>query len=187
MPDLFAQDEIAKIVDMVRAAAKAAGKMETKDALFAFFVQQCRENLHCVLAFSAVGDSFRNRLRMFPSLVNCCTIDWFLPWPSDALISVARQFLAKAELGSEDLITAVCNVCMTLHRSVAKSAVKFLDELRRNTYVTPTSYLELINMYTSMLKTERTTNQSKVDRYQNGCDKLVSTNAMVEKLQQARP
>lgn len=184
VPDLFPADEMAKIVDLVRARAKAEGKMETKDALFAYFVQQCRENLHCVLAFSPVGDSFRNRLRMFPSLVNCCTIDWFLPWPSDALISVARQFLAKVDLGSESLVAAVCNVCMSIHRNVAKGAGKFLDELRRPTYVTPTSYLELINMYTSMLGTQRKDNQDKVDRYQNGCDKLVSTNAMVEKLQQ---
>ena len=27
---------------------------------------------------SPIGDAFRRRLRMFPSLVNCCTIDWFI-------------------------------------------------------------------------------------------------------------
>ena len=27
---------------------------------------------------SPVGDAFRSRCRMFPSLVNCCTIDWFI-------------------------------------------------------------------------------------------------------------
>lgn len=46
-------------------------------ALFAFFVARCRENLHIVVAFSPIGDAFRQRLRQFPSLVNCCTIDWF--------------------------------------------------------------------------------------------------------------
>lgn len=30
-----------------------------------------------VLAMSPIGEAFRNRLRQFPSLVNCCTIDWF--------------------------------------------------------------------------------------------------------------
>ena len=30
---------------------------------------------------------------MFPSLVNCCTIDWLNPWPKDALFSVAEMFL----------------------------------------------------------------------------------------------
>jgi dynein heavy chain len=42
---------------------------------------------------SPIGDAFRTRLRMFPSLVNCCTIDWFSEWPDDALQSVAKQFL----------------------------------------------------------------------------------------------
>jgi len=33
---------------------------------------------------SPIGDAFRTRLRQFPSLVNCCTIDWFTAWPQDA-------------------------------------------------------------------------------------------------------
>ena len=41
------------------------------------FIERVRRNLHLVLAFSPIGDAFRNRLRMFPSLINCCTIDWF--------------------------------------------------------------------------------------------------------------
>ena len=46
-------------------------------ALFNMFVQRCKEQLHVVLAMSPIGDAFRNRLRKFPALVNCCTIDWF--------------------------------------------------------------------------------------------------------------
>ena len=38
---------------------------------------RCKNQLHIVLTMSPIGDSFRNRLRKFPSLVNCCTIDWF--------------------------------------------------------------------------------------------------------------
>lgn len=45
--------------------------------LFAFFVARCRENLHIVVAFSPIGNTFRNHLRQFPSLINCCTIDWY--------------------------------------------------------------------------------------------------------------
>ncbi len=40
----------------------------------------------------------RARLRKFPSLVNCCTIDWFSEWPADALKSVASQFLKVCTL-----------------------------------------------------------------------------------------
>ena len=46
-------------------------------ALFAYFVSRCRENMHIIIAFSPIGDAFRNRMRQFPSLINCCTIDWF--------------------------------------------------------------------------------------------------------------
>lgn len=50
------------------------------------------------LAMSPIGDAFRNRLRMFPSLINCCTIDWFHSWPTDALELVANKFLEDVEL-----------------------------------------------------------------------------------------
>lgn len=45
-------------------------------------------------ADSPIGETFRDRLRMFPSLVNCCTIDWFSAWPDEALQSVARSYMA---------------------------------------------------------------------------------------------
>ena len=44
--------------------------------------------------FSPIGEVFRARLRQFPALVNCCTIDWFSDWPEEALQSVANRFLA---------------------------------------------------------------------------------------------
>ena len=46
-------------------------------AMYNFFIERVKSNLHVVLAMSPIGDAFRNRLRMFPSLINCCTIDWF--------------------------------------------------------------------------------------------------------------
>jgi dynein heavy chain len=47
---------------------------------------------------SPATDAFRNRLRQFPALVNCCTIDWFAPWPEAALRSVAQYFLGEAKI-----------------------------------------------------------------------------------------
>ena len=55
---------------------------------------------------SPIGAGFRNRCRMFPSLVNCCTIDWFNAWPADALFSVAQRLLSDAgnELGIGEVV-----------------------------------------------------------------------------------
>ena len=72
--------EVSGVVSQaIRPAAQAGDKMAEFSplALFAFFVNRCRQNLHILLAFSPIGDAFRNRLRKFPSLINCCTIDWF--------------------------------------------------------------------------------------------------------------
>ena len=52
-----------------------------RDAIFAHLIGRVRNNLHIVLCMSPVGEAFRTRCRMFPSLVNCCTIDWFTEWP----------------------------------------------------------------------------------------------------------
>lgn len=46
-----------------------------------------------MLCFSPVGQKFRDRARKFPALFNECTIDWFLPWPEEALVSVAETFI----------------------------------------------------------------------------------------------
>jgi dynein heavy chain, axonemal len=92
--NLFAKDELDAILEDVSPRAKAAGNLVTPATLHAFFVAECRKNLHLVLIFSPVGEAFRKRLRMFPALMNCCTIDWFSEWPADGLRAVALQALA---------------------------------------------------------------------------------------------
>jgi len=40
---------------------------------------------------------------MFPSLVNCCTIDWFVEWPREALMGVASSLFSEIDLGEESM------------------------------------------------------------------------------------
>jgi dynein heavy chain len=76
-----------------------------------------KANLHVVLAMSPIGDAFRSRLRMFPSLINCCTIDWFTAWPEDALEMVAKKFLLEIEL--DDYVRNECvNMCQHFHEYI---------------------------------------------------------------------
>ena len=96
VPNLYAADEVERIVSAVRPLAKAAGKLETRDAILQHYVQLVRENLHLVICMSPIGSSFRTRLLMFPSLISCTTIDWYNAWPEEALHSVARRFLNEA-------------------------------------------------------------------------------------------
>jgi dynein heavy chain, axonemal len=94
---------------------------------------------------------------MFPSLVNCCTVDWFSEWPREALLSVAHTFFEKYawSKGEEFMIQALAKMCVEIHTGVAVKAKQLLSELRRYYYTTPTSYLELINLYLMMLNDKK--------------------------------
>jgi dynein heavy chain len=86
VPNLFAKDELEQIDAEMRPIAEAK---KIYDNMYNFFISRVRENLHVVLCFSPIGDTLRIRMRMFPSLVTCTTINWVDPWPEDALLSVS--------------------------------------------------------------------------------------------------
>ena len=58
--------------------------------IFMTYLNRVRKNIHIILAMSPIGEAFVTRLRMFPSLINCCTIDWFTEWPEEALYGVGK-------------------------------------------------------------------------------------------------
>jgi dynein heavy chain len=113
---------------------------------------QVRRNLHIVLSFSPVGSAFQERLRAFPSLVNCTTIDWFSSWPRDALFTVASNNLASLSDGlGEATARKLPNLCVAFHEGVQDLAAQFLAQQKRHYYITPTSYLELLGSYKKLL------------------------------------
>ncbi|XP_074179212.1 dynein axonemal heavy chain 3 [Rhinolophus sinicus] len=174
VPNIFPADEKADLVEKMQTAARTeeGGKMEiTPLSMYNFFIERVKKNLHIVLAMSPVGDAFRNRLRMFPSLINCCTIDWFQSWPTDALELVANKFLEDVEL--EDRIrTEVISMCKYFQESVKELSREYYSTLRRHNYVTPTSYLELILTFKTLLQSKRQEVDTMRNRYLTGLQKL---------------
>lgn len=152
-------------------------------ALFNFFVQTVREHLHVVVTMSPIGVNFRTRVRKFPALVNCCTIDWLHPWPEDALLAVATKFLDEIDMPSDER-RACIEMCRYFHTSTQDLTRDFLRNLNRHNYVTPTSYLELINTFKDLLDQKRREVLEGKRRYEAGLDKLDSTHKQVGKMQE---
>ncbi|KAK9408021.1 dynein heavy chain 6 axonemal [Crotalus adamanteus] len=183
VPNLFEKDELEFVMAATRPKAKEAGIAEgNRDEVFQYFISRVRQKLHVVLCMSPVGDAFRARCRMFPSLVNCCTIDWFVQWPKEALLSVSRTFFMHVDLGTDRMKEKLSVMCVDIHMSVTEMAEQYYAELRRRYYTTPTSYLELINLYLSMLGEKRKQLVSARDRVKNGLTKLLETNVLVDKM-----
>lgn len=63
------------------------------------------------------------------------------------------------------------------------AATKFLTNLKRHYYVTPTSYLELISTFKKLLGDKREEILGLKDRYENGYECLITTEAQVSKMQ----
>nr|XP_036848129.1 dynein heavy chain 3, axonemal [Manis javanica] len=173
VPNIFPADEKADLVEKMQTAARTEGeKIEvTPLSMYNFFIERVKKNLHIVLAMSPVGDAFRNRLRMFPSLINCCTIDWFQSWPTDALELVASKFLEDVEL-DDSIRIEVISMCKYFQESVKQLSLDYYNTLRRRNYVTPTSYLELILTFKTLLNSKRQEVDMMRNRYLTGLQKL---------------
>ncbi|XP_053328214.1 dynein axonemal heavy chain 7 [Spea bombifrons] len=186
VPNLFAPDEKQEICERMRQIDRQRDKSKQTDgsplALFNLFIDRCRDQLHVVLAMSPIGDAFRNRLRKFPALVNCCTIDWFQTWPEDALQAVATRFLEDIEM-SDDIRNGCIDMCKSFHTSTMALSEKFRHELQRYNYVTPTSYLELISTFKTLLEKKRSEVMSMKRRYEVGLEKLESASSQVSTMQ----
>ena len=183
VPNIFPLDEKTEIVEKMRTVDKSRPKHLKTDgsplALYNLFISRVRDYLHIVLAMSPIGDAFRNNLRQFPSLVNCCTINWFQAWPADALQIVAQRFLEDVEM-SEDLRHHCVQLCQEFHESTRALSERMLAQLRRHNYVTPTSYLELINTFKVMLDNRRQAVSKQKRRYEVGLEKLSSAASQVD-------
>ncbi|KAK1153304.1 dynein heavy chain 2, axonemal [Acipenser oxyrinchus oxyrinchus] len=181
VPNLYKADEFEEIQSALAEAAKAESLPETPDSIFNYLIERVRSNLHIVLCMSPVGDPFRNRLRQYPALVNCTTIDWFCEWPKDALLEVAEKYLEGMALGAiEGINSKVSQVFVTVHQSVAEYSQKMKLELRRHNYVTPTNYLELVSGYKKLLGEKRKEVGNQVNKLQNGLFKIDETRTKVQ-------
>jgi dynein heavy chain len=98
---------------------------------------------------SPVGDQLRVRCRNFPSLVNCCTLDWFDNWPEQALRTVSVQFFKTNLMIKDDdnLRQAIAEMFPKVHNSVQELAIRFYDEQKRRIYITPKTYLDALNLF----------------------------------------
>jgi len=133
------------------------GLIPTKMNIFSTYLGRVKKNIHLIIAMSPLSNMFQTRLRMFPSLVNCCTLDWFSEWPEEALLGVGKGSVTDTDedLGILEITDKLVQMFKNIHKSVEKTSTRFLNELRRPTYVTPTSFLEQLGMFKSILNRKR--------------------------------
>lgn len=183
VPNLYKKEDFEIIMEVGEKECNSRGIAPTTMNRFTCYVNRVKMNIHMDIAMSPLGEIFRNRLRKFPSLVNCCTLDWFTEWPEEALREVAHGDMAESDttLEKEHLDNCV-EMFVMMHQNVEKKSAEFLENLRRHNYVTPTSYLELLTTYKKVFADKQKELIFKKNRLSRGLQVLADASVEIDKL-----
>eukprot|EP00937_MAST-01D_sp_MAST-1D-sp2_P000194 g194.t1 len=185
LPGLFASDEIIGMTADIAGDFKKFRPhlAESQDNLRKYFIERVRDNLHIMLCLSPVHPLFSLRARRFPGLFSVPTIDWFLPWPSEALVSVSRGYLESHEMEcstatKDNLILHTGRV----HELVVKTCEEYQAKCGKHIFQTPKSYLSFLELYRNTYTAKLEEIREKEHRVNMGLNKLIEGAADVEKM-----
>ncbi|XP_067331791.1 dynein axonemal heavy chain 8-like [Channa argus] len=183
--NLFAKDEIQEITqNLIPVMKKEFPRvLPSFDNLYDYFICRSRKNLHVVLCFSPVGQKFRSRFLKFPGLISGCTMDWFTPWPNEALVAVSKYFLSDfAMVCSDDVKASVVTTMGIYHDKVSETCESYFERFRRRTHVTPKSYISFINGYKTLYSKKYNYINTLAERMNLGLTKLTEASESVAQL-----
>ncbi|XP_011504753.1 PREDICTED: dynein heavy chain 5, axonemal [Ceratosolen solmsi marchali] len=181
--NLFTRDEQAEIISELTPIIKRENqkKILNNEIVMDYFLQRTCHNLHVAFCFSPVGEKFRNRAQRFPALISGCTIDWFQPWPKDALVLVAEHFLHDFDIAcTQEVKSQLVNALGSIQDKVSETSTEYFQRFRRATHVTPKSYLNFIGGYKNIYKMKQQELGEGARRMDTGLAKLEEASISVE-------
>ncbi|XP_060835340.1 dynein axonemal heavy chain 2-like [Rhopalosiphum padi] len=191
---LFNENELEEIKNALSNNIKNADEIESAGTVYSIFIDRVKKNLHFILSFSPIEKSFRIRLKQYPALLNCTTIDWFLDWPKEALLEVASTSLDGLDIlatitgekrvheeenetiARDKLKSSLSSIFSSIHNSVIEYSNHNKVELNCTNNVTPAVYLEMIFRYKKILHEKRIEKQNMSIKLRNGLQTINGIN-----------
>lgn len=173
-------DELKRLEETGRVECQRRNLAINKMNILNSQISILKGNLHVLLAMSPAHEKFAQRVRMFPSFVNCCSLNWMHNWPDEALTGVAKQFLTQNfEI---DNTSDVIQVFKSTHKFVEELSIEFYKVAKRTNHLTSTSYLELLNTYKRIFNLKNSQLIELLNRFETGVQKLFEANQQVEEI-----
>jgi dynein heavy chain len=157
-------------------------KTGSADEMWELVCDTLRQNLHIVLCMSPAGDNLRLYCRNFPGLISNTTIDWFFPWPAEALESVAKVYIKTLNLEEEKFNRVVAHF-VGVHLSMPEYSRKYELTTKRKVFNTPKNYLDFLKCYLTNLDKSREIYEKKIKEYDQGLEMLAEATEEITKLQ----
>ena len=146
-----------------------------------FFFNRIKDNMHLSICMSPIGERFRNYTRNFPALINNTAIDWFMAWPEEALIEVAKKYISRIDI-DEQYKAKLAEQCGFSFKVATEYALRMESELRRIFYVTPTNFIELLKGLEKILAFKRKEIGTQASKLRNGLGRLASASQQVAEM-----
>ena len=185
--NLFSREELSEIVNECLPIMKreASNLSPTRENALTWFLDRVSSNLHVVLCFSPIGEMFRSRALKFPGLISGCTINWYQPWPRSALVSVSSHFLEEFSMDcTSENKQNLYQVMASIQDTVSQSCISYFERFRRQTHVTPKSFLSFIQSYKDVYAAKQEEIGDMANRMNTGLEKLSEASKTVETLKE---
>uniref|UniRef100_A0A668AEI7 Dynein axonemal heavy chain 17 n=1 Tax=Myripristis murdjan TaxID=586833 RepID=A0A668AEI7_9TELE len=170
IPDLFPDDEVDSIIGSVRPEVRGSGLMDTRENCWRFFIDRVRRQLK-------VNPSDKHKDQsLFPGKY-CISIQSAVVSPPCEITSPCDFCFLQPEVKE-----SVSKFMAHVHVSVNHTSKEYLANERRYNYTTPKSFLEQIKLYRCLLGQKSKDLTTKMERLENGLQKLNSTSAQVDDL-----
>jgi len=150
--------------------------------MFNYFMDRLRDNLHVCLCFSPVNAKFPIRAQNFPAVFTV-NINWFMPWPEVALVAVSSAFLGEYKIDcTTEEKQKLYGLTGSFQALVRDMTDVYYARMRKHVYVTPKSFLCLIDFYKQLYKVKYEEINVQERSVNVGLQKLKEASEQVEKL-----
>ena len=127
-----------------------------------------------MICMSPMNAKFAVRARKFPGIISCPTIDWFLPWPSDALVALSQATIQDFPVEcTPEVKQGLMTHMGMVHTLVTQVCDEYFVSMRRKVFQTPKSYLSFIANFTNLYSTKLAALKEKESRVKLGLEKLI--------------
>ncbi|KAK3858557.1 hypothetical protein Pcinc_035261, partial [Petrolisthes cinctipes] len=149
----------------------------------------CREQIQRVKTFVHIvvtcppSHNIGHIIKHYPAFATHVTIDYFQPWPQEALVKVGEHYLAEVPLRRtirDDVISAATSA----HQTARQVADKLTTEGKWCPPVAPTSYLHLLQEFRGLFTTRQAQTSSLKKKYLSGLDKLAFAASQISVMQE---
>ncbi|XP_064087240.1 dynein axonemal heavy chain 3-like [Macrobrachium nipponense] len=168
IPNVLPPEDLSYLMDRLKLFAEDRGSNDGD--LWKELIQRVADLVHIVIT-TPPSTSLTQILSQYPAFTTRLTVDYYKPWPQEALVKVGDHYLTEVPLrrSTKDSVIAAAT---TIHQKARKVNEEIISSGIWCPSVTPASYLQLLEEFRGLFTTRQAHTSNLKKKYLSGLDKL---------------